>query len=90
VCLLLPLQTQQIEFSPDGSLIACACSDGSMRVWRLSSLHEHTGSVTNLFGKNVARADPTEGAPGHIPLDPVALVCSCLPVDITDCGRASG
>ena len=59
-----------MRFSPDSSLIGCACSDGTLRVWRLSALHEHAGAVTELFGKSKAYPDPT----GKADLDPVPQV----------------
>jgi WD40 repeat protein len=66
------IKTLAMQFSPDGSLIGCGCSDGTLRLWRLSSLHEAAGSVTELFGKASPYPDPT----GKNDLDPVLRV-SC-------------
>ena len=75
---LSDIQLLKMAFSPDASLIACACSDGSLRIWRLSSLHEHSGSVTELFGRGTAReVDPSSISklgPSVTPLDDVPLV----------------
>lgn len=68
------IKTLAMEFSPDGSLIGCGCSDGTLRLWRLSSLHEAVGSVTDLFGKSSPYPDPT----GKNDLDPVLRVCCCV------------
>ncbi len=76
-------QTLALEFSPDASLLGCACDDGSVRVWKVSFINENSGSVTNQFGKNLPRPDPLAGTPGYTPLDPVPMVrCAHIGVAI--------
>ncbi len=71
-------QTMAIEFSPDASLLGCACDDGSVRLWKVAFLHESTGTVTGQFGKSQVRPDPTAGMPGFVPVDPVTMVRVCF------------
>ncbi len=63
-----------IEFSPDASILGCACDDGSVRLWKVAFLHESTGTVTGQFGKSQVRPDPTASMPGFVPVDPVTMV----------------
>ena len=68
------VQTLAVQFSPDASLLGCACDDGSLRLWKVSFINENSGSVTNQFGKTLPRPDPLAGTPGFVPLDPVPMV----------------
>jgi hypothetical protein len=62
-----------LQFSPDGSILGCACDDGSVRLWKLAFIHEATGGITGQFGKKTVRPDPAV-ALGYPPLDPVTMV----------------
>ena len=73
-CELVSAQTMAIEFSPDASILGCACDDGSVRLWKVAFLHESTGTVTGQFGKSQVRPDPTASMPGFVPVDPVTMV----------------